>query len=165
MAITPREKELIAVGISVAAGCRPCTNYHIKKARIEGAGDVELSGAIVEAINVRYRAADTMKAHALGHVHMPTPGYITENIGKRNRLNEMLAIGAAFGVNCVTTLEKHLAVAEERGITPAEIREIIKLGNLIKNRATAHAEKVFAPKEEVACEREVAGWPTLVNEG
>ncbi len=156
MAITPKERELIAVGISVAAGCKPCTNYHVKKARIEGADNVEISDAIAEAIHIRYRATDTMKAHALGRVYIPTRNNVTENIGKNTRLNEMLAIGAAFGVNCVTTLGQHLAAAEEKGITPAEIRDIIKLGMFIKKKAAMHAEKVFAAKEEATSEHEAA---------
>ncbi len=156
MAITPREKELIAVGISVAAGCKPCTNYHVKKARIEGANDAEISDAIAEAIHIRYRATDTMKAYALGRIYIPTRNNITETIGKSTRLNEMLAIGAAFGVNCVTTLREHLAAAEDKGITPAEIREIIKLGMFIKKKAAMHAQKVFAVKEEAVTEHDPA---------
>ena len=37
MAITVKEKELVAVGISVASGCKPCTNFHVKSAREVGA--------------------------------------------------------------------------------------------------------------------------------
>ncbi len=33
MSMTPRDKELVAIGISVAAGCNPCTDHHVKVAR------------------------------------------------------------------------------------------------------------------------------------
>jgi len=37
MAITPREKEVAAVGIPLATGCMPCTDVHVRKAREAGA--------------------------------------------------------------------------------------------------------------------------------
>ncbi len=156
MAITAKERELVAVGISVATGCKPCTNYHVKKARIEGADNVEISDAIAEAIHIRHRATDTIKAHALGRVYIATRNNITENIGKSTRINELLAIGTAFAVNCVTTLRQHLEVAKNNGITPGEIRDIIKLGMFIKKKAAMHAEKVFAISKEATSEHEAA---------
>ena len=33
MTMTPKEKELVAIGISVAAGCKPCTDHHVAVAR------------------------------------------------------------------------------------------------------------------------------------
>ena len=43
MAITPKEKELAAVGMSIATGCKPCTDFHVKAARKSGASDAEIS--------------------------------------------------------------------------------------------------------------------------
>jgi AhpD family alkylhydroperoxidase len=37
MPMTMLNKELVAVAISVAAGCRPCTTYHLAKVREAGA--------------------------------------------------------------------------------------------------------------------------------
>jgi len=36
-ALTQKEKELGAVGASIAAGCQPCTAYHLRAARDTGA--------------------------------------------------------------------------------------------------------------------------------
>ncbi len=36
MVIRLKERELAAVGISVAAGCKPCTDHHVKQAREAG---------------------------------------------------------------------------------------------------------------------------------
>ena len=33
MTMTSKEKELVAIGISVAAGCKPCTDHHVAVAR------------------------------------------------------------------------------------------------------------------------------------
>ena len=49
-ALSSQEKELIALGISVAVRCEPCMNYHIEKARAKGASDEKL----LEAMNVGF---------------------------------------------------------------------------------------------------------------
>ena len=55
MAITVKEKELAAVGISVASGCKPCTNYHVKAVREAGASDEEIKQAVADALSVPER--------------------------------------------------------------------------------------------------------------
>ena len=42
MSISLKEKELAAVGISIGAGCRPCTDYHLDAVRKSGASDAEI---------------------------------------------------------------------------------------------------------------------------
>ena len=39
MTMTAREREIAAVGISVAAGCKPCTDHHVGEAGKVGASD------------------------------------------------------------------------------------------------------------------------------
>ncbi|MEJ2117510.1 MAG: carboxymuconolactone decarboxylase family protein [Alphaproteobacteria bacterium] len=46
MPMTVLNKELVAVAVSVAAGCRPCTTYHLAKAREAGASDADLEKAV-----------------------------------------------------------------------------------------------------------------------
>ena len=52
MAITAKEKELVAVGISVATGCKPCTDYHFKAVRKVRASDEEIRHAVADALSV-----------------------------------------------------------------------------------------------------------------
>lgn len=47
-ALSKKEKELIAVGVSVAINCESCMEWHIKQAIDEGASE----GEIIEAIEV-----------------------------------------------------------------------------------------------------------------
>ena len=68
MAITVKETELAAVGISVATGCKPCTNYHVKAVREAGASDEEIKQAVADALSIRKSASDFMKAHALARL-------------------------------------------------------------------------------------------------
>ncbi|MHC4141844.1 MAG: carboxymuconolactone decarboxylase family protein [Planctomycetota bacterium] len=66
--MTAREREIAAVEISVAAGCKPCTDHHVGAAAKAGATDDKISQAVADALNVRRKAADIMEAHALARL-------------------------------------------------------------------------------------------------
>jgi len=53
-------KELIAIGASVTANCKPCIEYHITKARENGATDEEIAAAIEIGKMVRKGSASHM---------------------------------------------------------------------------------------------------------
>jgi AhpD family alkylhydroperoxidase len=50
-------RELIAVGASLTANCKPCLKYHVGKARENGATEREISEAVEIAHLVRQGAA------------------------------------------------------------------------------------------------------------
>lgn len=142
MSITPKEKELAAVGISVAAGCKPCTDHHVGVARKARASDQEVEEAVVAALAVRKSATDIMAGYALGQLGKPGPQGDGGRSAETSRQRELVAVGAAFAVNCVASLEAHLAAAEAAGITREEITEIVKLAAFIKERAASHVERL-----------------------
>ena len=55
-----RIKELIAVGASIAANCKPCLEYHVAKARENGANHHEIAEAVGVGKMVRNGAASKM---------------------------------------------------------------------------------------------------------
>lgn len=55
-----RIEELIAIGASVTANCKPCIEYHVAKARENGATDQEISDAITVGKMVRKGSASKM---------------------------------------------------------------------------------------------------------
>ena len=57
-------------------------------------------------------------------------------------------MGAAFGVNCTSSLKEHLAAAETVGISQEEVAEIVKLAAFIKERAASHVERLVRTPEE-----------------
>ena len=60
----------------------------------------------------------------------------------------MLAIGAAFGVNCVSTLQEYLELAEETRISPDDITIIARLAKYVKKKAALHVERVCGVSDE-----------------
>jgi AhpD family alkylhydroperoxidase len=157
MAITPKEKELAAVGMSVATGCKPCTDFHVKAARKSGASDAEIKQAMSDAVAVRTGATEVMEAYGLAHLGEGHPGADPDHIGTTTRVKELVCIGAAFGVNCVSTLKAHLEAAESVGISHDEITTVVKLSAFIKGKAASHVEHLAESldKPEAAYEKAV----------
>jgi AhpD family alkylhydroperoxidase len=150
MTISTKEKELTAVGVSVATGCKPCTDYHVKAVRKAGATDDEIGQAVADALAVRRTATAIMARHARAHLGKLGPETGSRPTEQTNRIRVLVSIGAAFGVNCVSSLEQHLADAEAIGISQREIARIVKLAAFIKTRAASHVERLVNAAEEEA---------------
>jgi AhpD family alkylhydroperoxidase len=148
MTLHPKEKELAAVGISVATGCRPCTDYHIDAVRKAGATEEEIRRAVADALHVRRNALNLMSGYAAAQ--LGASGHTDESgpVGETNRIKELVSVGAAFGVNCAISLERHLDAAESVGISRDDIATIVTLGAFIKGRAASHVERLCGMVEE-----------------
>ncbi len=55
-----RIKELIAIGASITANCKPCLEYHVNKAKENGADEREIAEAVAVAKMVRKGAMSKM---------------------------------------------------------------------------------------------------------
>jgi AhpD family alkylhydroperoxidase len=150
MALTPREKELVAIGISVAAGCKPCTDHHAAVARKARASDEEIRRAAEVALAVRRNATDIMEAYALAHLGEDRDVAGFGLLEEPNRITALVCLGAAFAVNCVASLEHHLAAAMEAGVPDDEIKQVTALAAFIKQKAASHVERLIGMSEEAA---------------
>jgi AhpD family alkylhydroperoxidase len=139
MAITKKEKELAAVGISIAAGCKPCTDYHMKAVREVGASNDEIRRAVEDAVALRNAATSIMRNY--GRSHLGDADHQDAAAIPRDRVAELIGLGAAFAVNCVSNLENYIQHADSAGVTKAEILEIAKLAKLIKETGASHVER------------------------
>ncbi len=60
MTLRLKERELAVASASVAAGCTPCTDYHVKAAREAKLDDHDIRQAINDAVGVRQDALEVM---------------------------------------------------------------------------------------------------------
>lgn len=158
MAITSKEKELAAVGISIAAGCKPCTDFHVRKVRELGASDAEVKQAMTDALSVRRGATDIMEAYGLARLEGRDRTEQLPQATRTDRVKELVCIGAAYGVNCVSSLKIHLEAAERAGISHEDIGTIVKLSAFIKGKGASHVEHLAESleKPEAAYEQQVS---------
>ncbi|MBP2316510.1 carboxymuconolactone decarboxylase family protein [Azospirillum soli] len=136
MSLTMLDKELVAVAVSVAAGCRPCTTYHLMEARREGATDAEIEKAVAGAVCMRSSASEGMRRHALDQ----SPAKDGCGCATTDARAELIAVGASLAVNCTSNLDKHLAAARALGVPQDHLDEVAALVALIRSKAINHAE-------------------------
>ena len=141
--LTEKEQELVAISASIAAGCQPCTWYHFRVARAAGAGDEEIRQAVSTALDVRANAAKVMAGLAekrLGGVLESD----TLNDPKQSLIGQLASVSAAYAVNCVTSLEKHLDAARALGATDHQIQTVLGIARAVKNMAGQRVEAAAA---------------------
>lgn len=51
--LTPRDRELVALGAAMGSNCVPCVEYHIPESRKAGLSDAEIHAAIQHADKIR----------------------------------------------------------------------------------------------------------------
>ena len=139
--LTQQEKELIAIGASIAAGCQPCTTHHFKAVRQAGATEAEIRQAVETALGVRNSATKIMTG--LAEKHLGNGGSVEEpRSSSKSLVGELISIGAALAVNCATNLETHLQAAQTVGATDRQIQTALGVARAIKKVAEEKAEAV-----------------------
>jgi AhpD family alkylhydroperoxidase len=128
------ERELAAVGAAIAAGCQPCTRYHVQAAIKSGLSPDQVNRAIDDAQAVRDEGAlvvANLGRRLLGTEERPShwDGSPTD------RENALTYIGAAAGCNAGSLLTPVLEQAQARGLSPDEVRSALEIAETVKQHA------------------------------
>ncbi len=85
--LSPRDRELVALGAALASNCVPCIEYHIPKAREAGVSDSEIAEAIRLSDSVRQVPARKVLDVALQMVaDIPTAGSAGETVARTSQV-------------------------------------------------------------------------------
>lgn len=128
--LSAQEKEIVAVGASIGAGCHPCVSHHLRAGAEAGLADDELLAAVTSAERVTAQAAVLLGDHARDTLGPDlTPALLS-------RLEETLAaLGAALGANDKSSIERQLRTALELGATPEQLRQAIATAHFVQENA------------------------------
>lgn len=126
-----QQKELVAVGASIGAGCQPCASHHLQAGTEAGLDNQQLLAALESAERVTAEAAVRMDDHVRGTLgHDVTPALLS-------RVEETLAaLGAALGANDKTNIERQLTAAAELGVSREQLHEVIETARSVDENAT-----------------------------
>lgn len=147
MALEPKDKELVAIGASIGALCRPCIDHHIPAGRNAGLVEPEIVRA-VEVAEATHRVAVELlfrSARDLLHASVTSTDVPLE-VEPTSRLDELVALGASIGANCHPLVERHVAGALEQGLIPSQVRSAIKMAEIVQQ----HAAEITARKAAAA---------------
>jgi AhpD family alkylhydroperoxidase len=133
--LSQKEKELVAVGASVAAGCLPCTQYHVKEVKAAGATVEEITHAVDAALCVKGSTRGIMEKVAYDALGLPKEEQPSCCAGPTDRMQELVSIAAAVAVNCPTNLRKHVDAGRTVGLRDEEIQLVVGLATMIRGKA------------------------------
>ncbi len=142
--LNQKEKELVALGAAISAGCQKCADSHFKNAFGQGAAREEVKKAVDDAICVinsakaiMQRRAQTLMKGAVKEVSdRPSKG--------PDRISELVKVGAAAAANCTTSIEKHIEIAKSLGVSPREMRIAIGVAKAVRTKAGEFADEAIA---------------------
>jgi AhpD family alkylhydroperoxidase len=113
--LSQKEKELVAVGAAVAAGCVPCTGYHLKDVKGVGATTQEITAAIDAAPCVKGSTRGIMEQVAYQALGVHREEQSSCCTGPTDRMKELASIAAAVAVNYPINLRKHVDAGRSVG--------------------------------------------------
>jgi alkylhydroperoxidase/carboxymuconolactone decarboxylase family protein YurZ len=144
--LTEKEKALIGLSASVAAGCQPCTEHYVEAARAAGACERGVALAVETALAVREsatRAMDEWAGECQGARPQLDAGFRTE----KRLIAALAAVAAAVATNSVPDLKARLADAQEAGATVEQIRAAAAIAAATRRTA---GEKLTEAAQEYA---------------
>ena len=149
MALDQKGKELVAIGASIGALCRPCVEHHIPAGRGAGLTEPQLARA-VQAAQATHRIAAELLFRRSRELLCggEDPAAMAVEVEPTSRLGELAALGASVGANCHPLLEQHVAGALRQGLAAAQVRSAIKMAEIVQH----HAAEVTATKAAAAIE-------------
>lgn len=137
--LTRKEKCLISVGASVAAGCQPCTAFHVKAALEAGASEIEVGQSAEIALRVRKEATSIMASVAAKHLGKQEEAD-NRRTYSRSKIDALVAVAAAYAINCTTGLEYHLNAAQLAEASVQQIQVALGISRSIKITAARQVE-------------------------
>jgi AhpD family alkylhydroperoxidase len=129
--LSAEQKELVALGASVGAGCHPCVTHHLNagaKTALEGE---QLLAAVTSAERVTAEAAVSMGDHVRARLGptVTAPALLPQ-------LEQALAsLGAALGANDKNNIERQLRIALDLGASRPQLDQAIETAHTVQENA------------------------------
>jgi AhpD family alkylhydroperoxidase len=129
--LSTEQRELVAVGASIGAGCHPCVKYHIKAGTDAGLAGGRLLAAVTSAERVAVEAAERMRVHARAQLgaESTTPAAVSP-------LDDAFAsFGAALAANDLANIGRHMQAASELGASRSQLQEALEVAQKVQENA------------------------------
>ncbi len=142
--LSRKEKELIAVGAAVAAGCQKCADYHFNKIFEVGVTLPEVKKAVADAACVIDSARESMQGKAYALLKIPRGEVAECCVDSSERVAVLVKLGAAVAVNCTSNISKHMQLAQSLGVTDHEITVVTGIAKAVRNKAGEFADQAIS---------------------
>jgi alkylhydroperoxidase/carboxymuconolactone decarboxylase family protein YurZ len=143
MAITPQERELVIIGVSVASGSKGNLRESVMVAHQLHVPDEAIEDTISNALRIRRTATESMENFVSAGFAEQTES--ESGADDLQRIQALVSVGAAFAVNCVASLDDEVAKAKVIGIPEEDLDAVVSLTAFMKAMAASHVERFMNP--------------------
>jgi AhpD family alkylhydroperoxidase len=143
MNLNEQQRELVAIGASIGAGCHPCLEHHLGEAARLGLAQPDLLQAVADAECVKRSSYNELAARGrelLGESAELPPSCCDET----SVMKEFVSVGSAVGANSVAQLRKHIDQARGVGIGAEQIELAVRIAESIQRHAAEVTAKAAA---------------------
>jgi len=130
--LTDEQREFVAIGAAIGAGCQPCTQYHVRAALKAGLTPEEIRRAIDEAQAVRQEGG--VAVANVGRRHLGLGEEEAQGGLPCDRPQALAYIGSATGCNAGGLLARYLEAARGLGFSGEELAEAVQVAQAVKEK-------------------------------
>jgi len=141
--LTEKETEIINLGASIAAGCQPCTKYHVKKCKKVGISDEDINSVIENTRHICKNVIDFMLTKAFKSVNIRNKKEIRFPLTGVQRNDVLLGMAITYSLNSSTLLEEYIKLATNMDIDNDTLMGITTISTFISEKAKAHRDIVI----------------------
>lgn len=140
--LSPKEQALVGVAMSVANGCKPCTQRYVQAATEAGACKRGIRLAIESALIARQKAT-TEIAQWAESLQGEKPELDEAFLAPKAMWRAIYATGTAYGQNDATGFEAAAREALALGATRHQLTAVLAQSRAIAGTANKHTEATF----------------------
>ena len=130
--LTDAQREFVAIGAAIGAGCQPCTQYHVRAALKAGLSPEEIRWAIDEGQVVRQEGG--VAVANVGRRHLGLQEEEPRNGLPSEGQQVLVYIGSATGCNAGGLLARYLEVAGGLGFSAEQLGEAVQIAQVVKEK-------------------------------
>jgi AhpD family alkylhydroperoxidase len=144
--LTAREREIVNLGASIAAGCQPCTKYHVKKCREAGISDALILEVTKNTKQICIQAIEIMTDKVFKTINTGINKEMLTNLGMDGKTEILIGLAASYSMNNTSLFEIYLNHATTHGVNGQQISELIEVTRFIHDKAKAHLDMLCDKK-------------------
>ena len=138
--LTSREREIVNLSTSIAAGCQPCTKYHVKKCTDAGISDTLICDVTKKTKQICNQAIEIMTEEVFNTLSIGQNKEILTHIGIDSKTEILIGLAASYSMNSTVLFEIFLNHATKQKIGEQQISELIEITRFIHSKAKAHVD-------------------------
>ena len=138
--LTAREREIVNLGTSIAAGCQPCTKYHVKKCLEAGISDTLICDVTKKTKQICILAIEIMTENVFKTLSIGENKEVLTHLGMDSKTEILIGLAASYSMNSIILFEIFLNHATAQEMGEKQISELIEITRFIHCKAKAHVD-------------------------